>query len=101
MSECEGGVPPASPIAVPIRASSSHQKVVARPHNIVMTVHSGDAQRQHVATAGAIGPRGDRDAEGRVEERERDAAQQAQQRVAGAELVLDRLDEDAQNRAVR
>jgi hypothetical protein len=38
--EWDGGLPPASPMPTPIRASASCQKPAARPQNAVMTDHT-------------------------------------------------------------
>ena len=43
MSECDGGLPPASPIAVPTSAVKSMPKFTAAPHSAVMPLHIATA----------------------------------------------------------
>ena len=56
-----------------------------------------DGERQDVAPARAVGPRGDRDAHERVEQGERDAGQHTHLKVAGAEVPLDGLERRRQD----
>ena len=92
MSECDGGLPPASPIAVPTRAAKSIGKFTAMPQSAVMALQVATASastfmRLHRSASAAIG-----NAEERIEERERNAAQHAELKVGRAELLLDRLE---------
>ena len=43
MSECEGGLPPASPTAVPIRAANNIVKFTAIPKSAVIPLHVATA----------------------------------------------------------
>ena len=43
MSECAGGLQPASPTPTPMRNSSSMAKLFAVPHRAVMTLHTRSA----------------------------------------------------------
>src|SRR5215468_5458614 len=53
--------------------------------------------REHVAAARPIGPCGERNAEERIENRERQARENAELRVGGVELALDRLQRRGQH----
>ena len=43
MSECDGGLPPASPIAVPTRAANSIVKFTAAPQSAVIPLQTATA----------------------------------------------------------
>ena len=97
MSECDGGLPPASPTAVPTRAREQHRVVHRHAEDGGHGAPTRDGKRQDVAPARPVGPCRDRDAHERVEEGERDAGQHAHLEVAGGELLLDRLERRRQD----
>ncbi|MHC2536531.1 hypothetical protein ACVJMY_006100 [Bradyrhizobium diazoefficiens] len=95
--DCEAGEPADSPMPTPMRASASARgRAAQRRHR----APEREGHGHDVAPVEPVGGARDGDAEQGVEQREAEACEQAHHGVAEGKLLLDRLDQDVEDRAV-
>ena len=89
--------PPASPMPTPMRKKKNCQNEVAVPHKPVKALQNGDRRGDDPAAAGAVGEKGEGNAEDRVEDGERRTAERAELPVVEVQVGDDRAGEDAED----